>query len=162
MMKRGFTLIELLVVIAIIGILSSVVLASLNTARAKARDTQRITDLQQVQKALALYALDNSGNYPVTGANTWWGTCSNFGSHGVTGTNGWVPNLAPTYMPTLPVDPKPTGTSGCYVYQSNGTDYILLAYLTVETYTPATNRWPRPSSPSQASFAFYTPGFSNL
>ncbi len=52
---RGFTLIELLVVIAIIGILSSVVLASLNSARAKSRDARRIADLKQIATALELY-----------------------------------------------------------------------------------------------------------
>ncbi len=63
--KRGFTLIELLVVIAIIGILSSVVLASLNTARLKARDARRISDIKNLQLALELYADDNDGNYPL-------------------------------------------------------------------------------------------------
>jgi len=53
--KRGFTLIELLVVIAIIGILSSVVLASLNSARQKGRDARRISDVKQVQLALELF-----------------------------------------------------------------------------------------------------------
>ncbi len=62
--NKGFTLIELLVVIAIIGILSSVVLASLNSARQKARDARRIADIKQIQLALELYADSNSGSYP--------------------------------------------------------------------------------------------------
>ena len=60
--QNGFTLIELLVV-AIIGILSSVVLASLNSARAKARDAKRASDVHQLKTALEFYYND-IGNYP--------------------------------------------------------------------------------------------------
>jgi prepilin-type N-terminal cleavage/methylation domain-containing protein len=63
--KRGFTLIELLVVIAIIGILSSIVLASLNSARQKGRDARRISDIKQLQLALELY-YDANGQYATT------------------------------------------------------------------------------------------------
>ena len=62
MRKNGFTLIELLVVIAIIGILSSVVLASLNTARQKSRDAKRIADMKQLQIALEFSFDKNSHN----------------------------------------------------------------------------------------------------
>lgn len=61
--QKGFTLIELLVVIAIIGILSSVVLASLNTARQKSRDAKRIADVKQLQLALEFY-FDGNRSYP--------------------------------------------------------------------------------------------------
>ncbi len=61
--RQGFTLIELLVVIAVIGILASVVLASLNSARGKARDARRFSDLRQISLALELY-YDDYGAYP--------------------------------------------------------------------------------------------------
>ncbi len=61
--KRGFTLIELLVVIAIIGILASIVLASLNSARQKGRDARRVADLKEIQLALEL-SYDATGVYP--------------------------------------------------------------------------------------------------
>lgn len=67
--KAGFTLIELLVVIAIIGILSSVVLASLNSARKKGRDARRVADVKQLQLALELY-YDAHGSYPSTLGST--------------------------------------------------------------------------------------------
>jgi prepilin-type N-terminal cleavage/methylation domain-containing protein len=57
--KKGFTLIELLVVIAIIGILSAVVLASLNTARAKGADAAIKSDLANI-RAQAELAYDNT------------------------------------------------------------------------------------------------------
>src|SRR3989344_719695 len=54
-----FTLVEFLVVIGIIGLLASIVMVSLSSAREKSRDARRIADLDTVKKALELYYIDN-------------------------------------------------------------------------------------------------------
>ncbi|MGE5425828.1 MAG: prepilin-type N-terminal cleavage/methylation domain-containing protein [Bacillota bacterium] len=63
--KKGFTLIELLVVIAIIGLLSTLSVLALNSARARSRDAKRIADVKQMQTALEMYYNDNN-DYPAT------------------------------------------------------------------------------------------------
>ena len=116
-MKRGFTLIELLVVIAIIGMLSSVVLASLNTARGSARDAKRKQDLKQIQTALELYYNDFN-QYPGEVAcdsskGSGSGTCASMSGTNWSTTSYIYQALVPTYISTLPVDPT---NSGNYYY----------------------------------------------
>lgn len=104
--KRGFTLIELLVVIAIIGILSSVVLASLNSARKKGRDARRISDLKQLSLALDLYYDANGQTYPIQGGTP------NF-------TTDLTPLVTQGFISSLPQDPNNSGT---YVYSYRSVD----------------------------------------
>ncbi|MEK7567722.1 MAG: type II secretion system protein [Patescibacteria group bacterium] len=66
--QKGFTLIELLVVIAIIGILSSVVLASLNTARDKGANAAIKSNLANIRAQAEIH-------YDGVGANTYTGLC---------------------------------------------------------------------------------------
>lgn len=82
-LKKGFTLIELLVVIAIIGILSSIVLASLSSARTKGEDAAIQSTLSNMRAQAELYYANNN-NYG-TAVTT---TCTTGAMFTSTGTGG--------------------------------------------------------------------------
>jgi len=63
--STGFTIIELLVVLAIIGMLASIISVAMSGIQAKSRDTRRLEDLREFQKALSLYYVDNN-EFPAT------------------------------------------------------------------------------------------------
>ena len=126
MNKKGFTLIELLVVIAIIGLLSTLAVVALSSAREKARDSKRLSDLKQIQTALELYYTDENA-YPIVAAATTLGddaTADCLDGGGITGACATLP----TYMGLVPADPQ-TGTTD-YIYAvENGTTYTISAEL---------------------------------
>jgi prepilin-type N-terminal cleavage/methylation domain-containing protein len=69
--KKGFTLIELLVVIAIIGILATIVIVNVNSARQKAKDTTIIGTLDSLRPAAEMaYDSSNPTSYASTCAGT--------------------------------------------------------------------------------------------
>jgi type II secretion system protein G len=121
--KKGFTLIELLVVIAIIGLLATLSVVALNSARVKARDARRVSDIKQIQTALEMY-FNEKNAYPGTGINT---TLSDV--------NGFSATASGTvYLGKVPSNPTPRadGATACpdtdYVYTqagSGGSSYTL-------------------------------------
>jgi type II secretion system protein G len=137
---RGFTLIELLVVIAIIGLLASIILIALNSARVKARDAKRVADIRQMETALELYFNDNGG-YPNS-------VCES--TPGGTWSACWATLLPSQYIGKMPLDPtnslanygyyyvsgyKPTGLCTS-VLTSSTNDYVLETRMESPTSIP--------------------------
>ncbi|NCS32296.1 type II secretion system protein [bacterium] len=98
----GFTLIELLVVVTIIGLLSGIGISSFASSIQRTRDTQRISNLKEIETALKRYFLDNGKFPPVT---------ANAGSPGgweVSFLGPFIESLDPYFENGTPVDPLNT------------------------------------------------------
>jgi len=133
-MKKGFTLIELLVVIFIIGLLASIVVVSVSTARTKSRDARRIADVDSIRTAIEMY-IDANGAPPNPLHIT-----TQYSSTDSTQWSSLGTSLS-NFIPVLPVDPRngqsfkyitgttcvlSTGTStGRYLYITDDTDYKI-------------------------------------
>ncbi len=179
----GFTLVEVLIVIGIMGVLAAILLVVVKPFEQlqKARDTQRRTDLRQIQQALEQYFQDN-GHYPITttgGPPYWSSEPGDYLDAQLDGGNhspNYIPGLAPTYIKQLPRDPLGgnTTTPVCtalglpnlkraYTYISDGTSYLLMSrcgpeYLSTlnnskdDLYSPSYGY--RPSSSWQVCFGY--------
>ena len=130
--KKGFTLLELLIVIGILAILSTTVVLVINPAEllAKARDSQRISDLNTVKTAIAYY-ITEAGNPSIGVSATTYSHVANVlctaslkgtsTSQAINGT-GWIPvNFGAlaggSPISNLPVDPNAsTASTGNYYY----------------------------------------------
>lgn len=125
-LSKGFTLIEMLVVISIIGILATLVAANLNSARSRARDTQRKSDIKNISTALRLYYNDigrypaNDGSYQLKACDPATATCT-WGSQWNIGTT--------VYMQSLPKDPLSPTSDYRYTLGASSDNYTLQACL---------------------------------
>ncbi|HRT11087.1 MAG TPA: prepilin-type N-terminal cleavage/methylation domain-containing protein [Patescibacteria group bacterium] len=117
--NNAFTLVELLVVIAIIGVLSTLSVVAFNSARTKARDTRRLSDVRQIGMALELYYNDK-GVYPAPPIPTGTpitGLC--LSNLGISSTCGAI-----VYLQKIPSDPL-SNIHYTYSYLNSGESYRL-------------------------------------
>jgi len=125
MKKQGFTLIELLVVIAIIGILASVVLASLNTARAKGADAAIKANLANMRPQAEIF-YDTAGNY---GNNAALVQCSATNAGAVAGCTAGTVTADTTFQAGLIAAAKASGATANANVAVNGTAWAAFATL---------------------------------
>lgn len=136
--QTGFTIVELLIVIVVIGILAAIVIVAFNGVQNRAKNSRVQSALTGVHKKIEAYKALND-TYPVTqsvalasSVSTGAMTYVDSGCHIATGTGverraDWVPGVDMT----LPVSSGETGAGnqrGCYMYQSDGTSYVLSAW----------------------------------
>ena len=149
-LKRGFSLIELLVVITIIAILIGAGTVSYNNAQQKGRDGKRKSDLKSIQQALEQYFQAN-GKYPPIVPNDWIGWCARISD----GTYTQIRTaLEPTYIQTVPKDPKFASVSGDYLYYKTSNNTYQLASAIENSNDPDRSTFSFPGGCTSATYNF--------
>lgn len=130
--RFAFTIAELLTVMLVIGALCSIVAIAYNSIHQKALNARRMDDIEKVKRLVELYAIEN-GNFPITTNNqvsNWKSidvrtddNCFNGSSQ-----KDWVPGLDKLPQSISNSNAGVDGYDGCYLYASNGVEYVLSAW----------------------------------
>ena len=133
--NQGFTLLEILLVVGIIAILAGIVIVAINPSKqlATVRNTERKSDIKQIDSALQQYYIDNF-HYPYSLTNSLTEICdtgSQASSSELTATcnSAGLVNLSelvPTYIVAVPKDPQATGNGTGYEVMQNPTTKKLI------------------------------------
>ncbi len=131
--RKGFTLIELLVVIGILALLLAITLVAINPAKqfSQSNNTKRSSDVNAILNAINQYSVDHKGDISAIGIPSSPSAAMVIGSG--PGQLNFCPNIVPTYIAEMPVDPQ-TGTwvdctdynSGYSVIQASGDQRVTV------------------------------------
>lgn len=135
--REGFTIVELLIVIVVIAILAAIVVVAYNGIQERARNASRQSAVKTVQKIVESYSAEN-GEYPKTTSNpkaNWHAAdvrtddnCTNGSSQA-----DWIPGVTITLPQSDPNAHGVDGIRGCYLYVSDGSEYVISAWNMVES-----------------------------
>ncbi|MEP7205144.1 MAG: hypothetical protein ABI716_03045 [Candidatus Saccharibacteria bacterium] len=134
--RTGFTIVEILIIIIVIVILATIVYISYAGVKQQAQNMQRKNDMKSLQMTLETYAAHNGGVYPATTANpaaNWKTVDVRMDANCFNGSPqaDWIPGLAttlPQSVPNIGSSAGVDGKAGCYLYASNGIQYVLSAW----------------------------------
>lgn len=126
----GFTIVELLIVIVVIGILAAITIVAYNGIQDRAKAARILSDVNQVAKKIEIYNATN-GSYPSTGGMTTVRTDDNCPAG--SSQADWVPGVDGTLPQSVQPATGAYGETGCYMYASDGTVYLLTAWNMLKT-----------------------------
>ena len=131
---RGFTIVELLIALTIIAVLAAITIIAFNGIRQQARNATMRSDISSMQRVIETFKVEN-GAYPQTTTNpkaNWRAAdvytdddCTNGSSQA-----DWIPGVIGVKLPQSGIN-KPAGADGkvgCYLYVSDGKEYVLSAW----------------------------------